>query len=630
MTALALGPPVGDAQIGLAGTLVGLLRSTDGGVSWTPVHDGLRSPFIRCLALSPTITTDGVAAAGTSESGLHLSFDYGLTWQQSEFWNTHPSINAVVFSPLFAADGTIFAATTNQGIYISRTRGRSWNAADDGLPDAELTALAVSPAFANNKLLLAGVADHGIWKSVSGGMTWSPIHGPDVSSDIVALAFAPSDPDGTTVVAGYESDGLFVSTDGGKSWLPAATDLFGEGVNDVVTANGPENARQIVVAQADGSILATHAPEAQWHTLRPADPSDDVLALAAWDADESLQVLAGTYTGGVLRSVPSSDLWIPSNDGLVANPILAQAVQPNGEAMLAGTADGNVLRTIDAGSSWTATTQGLPHAPVNALAISPAFVDDGFGSAVVGPHVRHTTDGGTSWKAFASVPADAEIRSTAISPDFTASGVLALGGLRGTLLLSTNRGESWTRLDETFSESAITSIAFSPQFANDGVILASAIAHDSAIVYRSSDRGESWEAYVQANAVFPWLSIAIAIGPTTTTDAYAFATGSQVYFPGTGAGYWNVSHVAGTEAAVRDLVAITPADADTRYIAATSVGLFISSLTSHAWEEIAEPLAGRPIQAIDAVAHSDGYTLLATTMNGEIWTGRLAIVATQS
>ena len=143
-------------------------------------------------------------------------------------------------------------------------------------------------------------------------------------------------------------------------------------------------------------------------------------------------------------------------------------------------------------------------------------------------------------------------------------------------------------------------------------------------------RGESWEAYVQANAVFPWLSIAIAIGPTTTTDAYAFATGSQVYFPGTGDGYWNVSHVAGTEAAVRDLVAITPADADTRYIAATSVGLFISSLTSHAWEEIAEPLAGRPIQAIDAVAHSNGYTLLATTMNGEIWTGRLAIVATQS
>ena len=314
---------------------------------------------------------------------------------------------------------------------------------------------------------------------------------------------------------------------------------------------------------------------------------------------------------------------------VVANPILAQDVQPNGKAMIAGTADGDVLRTTDAGSSWATTAQGLPRAPVNTLAISPAFTDDGFGSAVVGTHARHTTDGGISWHPFTSVPDDAAIRSTAISPDFTESGLIALGGLHGTILLSNNRGKSWTRLDETFREATITSIAFSPRFAQDGVILAAAIAHDSAVVYRSSDRGESWDAYVQANTVFPWLSIAIATGPTTTTDAYAFATGSQVYFPGSGDGYWNVSHVAGPEAAVRDLVAIGTEDANTWYIAATSVGLFISSLTGHAWEELAEPLAGRPIQAVDVVASDDGYTLLTTTMNGEIWTGQLTITAAQ-
>jgi len=624
VTSLALGPNDGNDHLALAGTLVGLFRSTDGGASWTPVHKGLRSPFVRCLALSPTITVDGIAAAGTSESGLHLSYDRGLTWQRHEFWSSHPSINAIVFSPVFATDGTIFTATTDQGIYMSRNRGRSWSAADNGLPQAEITALALSPQFAANAMIVAGVSGYGIWKSESGGKAWVEMDGPGTSSDVVALAFSPSDPDGTTIVAGYETDGLFSSGDGGSTWTTAADDLSGDGINDMVAVGGSTNTLQIIAVQADGSIIAAEDPIGPWRMLRPSDREDDLLTIAAWADDDDMQIITGGYLGGVLHNSAPGIEWAPSNDGLVAHPILSQAVQPDKPSIVAGTSVGDILCTVDAGVTWTTGTTERPGEPVTAVALSPAFADDGFGTAVVGNHAQHTTNGGQTWQAFASLPSDAAIMSTAISPASDTSLVTALGGPGGTLLLSNDNGATWTRLNETFSGATIAAIAFSPRFPKDGVILAAAIAHNASIVYRSANRGQSWEPYVQADSVFPWISLAIPMGTSTDNDDFAFATGSEVYFPGVGPeNFRNAAYVSGPDTAVRDLLAIRTPDGETCYIAATSVGIFQSNVPNHGWDEISGPLSGRPIQAIDAIATDDNYTLVATTINGEIWAGCL-------
>ena len=624
VTALALGPNDGNDQLALAGTLVGLFRSTDGGVSWTPVHQGLRSPFVRCLALSPTVTVDGIAAAGTSESGFHLSYDRGLTWQRHEFWSSHPSINAIAFSPAFSTDGTIFTATTNQGVYMSRSRGRSWSAADNGLPQDEITTLALSPQFAANAMIVAGVSGHGIWKSESGGKAWVKMDGPDTSSDVIALAFAPSDPDGTTIVAAYETDGLFSSANGGSTWAAAADDLSGDGVNDMVAVGGSTGTVQIIAVQADGSIIAAEDPIGPWHMLRPADQEDDLLTIAAWADDDDMQIITGGYLGGVLRTSAPGSEWTPSNDGLVAHPILSQAVQPDGPSIVVGTAAGDILCTVDAGATWATGTTGLPGEPVTAMAISPAFTDDGFGTAVVGSHARHTTNRGQTWQAFASLPSDAAIMSTAISPASGTNLVTALGGPGGTLLLSDDNGAAWTRLNETFFGATIAAIAFSPRFPKDGVILAAAIAHNASIVYRSADRGQSWEPYVQADSVFPWISLAIPMGASADDDDFAFATGSEVYFPSPGPkNFRNVAYVVGPDAAVRDLLSIRTLDGETCYIAATSAGIFRSNVPNHGWQEISGPLSGRPIQAIDAIAADDNYTLVATTINGEIWTSYL-------
>ncbi|HCU72305.1 MAG: hypothetical protein CL790_01135 [Chloroflexi bacterium] len=625
ITAIAVGPGTDDERICLAGTLVGLFRSTDGGESWTPTYAGLRSPFVRSLALSPTFASDGIAAVGTSESGLHLSYDHGTTWQRHEFWSAHPSINAIAFSPTFDTDDTIVAATTTHGVYVSTNRGRSWNGIDSGLPEAEITALALSPSFEADSFIVVGIAGHGLWKSESGGETWIRVDGPQATSDVVALAFTNNDHSENILVAGYENEGLYVSIDRGTSWTDTGTGLSGNGINDLIAVRGMTSSGQVIAAQADGSIISTDNPLNEWHSLKGPDQEDHVLAIAAWTDNDDLHLMAGTYDEGILRTTNSGDQWLASNTGLVARPILCQAIHPSGLSMLIGTAAGDVVTTSDGGKNWMTGTTDIADEPITALAISPLFDRDAFGTAVVGTHARHTIDGGKTWIPFDTLPPDAAITSTSISPLGADSFTTALGGPGGMLLISDDRGASWTHIEETFMGATIAAIAFSPTFHDDSVILAAAIAHDASIVYRSADRGQSWEAYVQATDVFPWLSLAFLLGNGTDDATFAFATGSDVYFPHDGPEqHRNVAYVHGPDTAVRGLQAIRSSDGTTCYVAATSAGLFRSSAPQRGWQEVAEPLSGHPIQAIDAIAADDGtYQLVVSTINGEIWTGSL-------
>ena len=69
---LAVAP---DGQTVLAGTAQGLLRSTDGGSTWSPVSGG---PRLAVLSWSESGPVGGVDGAGR----LWVSTDGGVTWQE--------------------------------------------------------------------------------------------------------------------------------------------------------------------------------------------------------------------------------------------------------------------------------------------------------------------------------------------------------------------------------------------------------------------------------------------------------------------------------------------------------------------------------------------------------------------
>jgi photosystem II stability/assembly factor-like uncharacterized protein len=100
----------------LAGTWgSGILRSTDGCLSWIEVNRGLTSKFINSIAYDPN--NPKIAYAGT-DGGLFISFDGGLTWNPI---NDGLLGALVIYSITVDKQSNVFAATP-YGIFQLQAR----------------------------------------------------------------------------------------------------------------------------------------------------------------------------------------------------------------------------------------------------------------------------------------------------------------------------------------------------------------------------------------------------------------------------------------------------------------------------------------------------------------------------
>ncbi len=90
-----------------AGTAArGLLKTVDGGVSWIPLDNVLRSRFITALALDDAAV---VVHAGTLDGGVFRSTDAGNSWAQLSNGPAMPAVHALAIDPKAAE--TAYAGT---------------------------------------------------------------------------------------------------------------------------------------------------------------------------------------------------------------------------------------------------------------------------------------------------------------------------------------------------------------------------------------------------------------------------------------------------------------------------------------------------------------------------------------
>jgi uncharacterized protein (TIGR03437 family) len=175
----------------------GILKSTDGGATWTQLANPFVGPF----------STSRVNGGGARIGAIAV----------------HPSNPNVVL----AAIDKIPASTA--GIYRSADGGATWTQV---LPGAVGTDVVFSPADGSIAYAALGSAGgstlNGAYKSVDSGATWTPAAGaapaalPATNVGRISLALAPSSPD--TIFAGIQNSassallGLYKTTDGGQSW----------------------------------------------------------------------------------------------------------------------------------------------------------------------------------------------------------------------------------------------------------------------------------------------------------------------------------------------------------------------------------------------------------------------------
>jgi hypothetical protein len=211
-----------------AGTLRGVYKSTDSGLSWSPARAGMGELEVAALAIDPTNTNVVYAGTinniGSPTSGVFKSTDAGGSWNVVNTGMFGTSINALAVDPVNS--NNVYAGTSfGAGIYKSSNGGASWSLASNGVAGPNsIYALVINPT--NPRIVYAGVGiqfGRGVYKSIDGGANWVLSSRGLPPNDIISLAIDPEEP--STLYAGTQNGGLYKSTDAAANWQAANTGL---------------------------------------------------------------------------------------------------------------------------------------------------------------------------------------------------------------------------------------------------------------------------------------------------------------------------------------------------------------------------------------------------------------------
>lgn len=226
-----------------------------------------------------------------------------------------------------------------------------------------------------------------------------------------------------------------------------------------------------------------------------------VVALAV-DPTHTNIVYAGSYGGGVFKSVDGGKHWFWASVGMLNQEIISLAIDPVEPSILyAGTQGGGVYKTENGGRSWTVVNQGIQAgAVVYTLAVNPGNHEMVY-AGTRGPMTTGTfegvlyrsTDGGAQWQAVLSDiggPSRQDwIYSVAVHP-FSPNYVLATSHQNGPFLASHYGGPGdWFQTWSGHMETDGRAVAFDPK---PGSMTAYYATWHRKGFYRSGNFGQAW------------------------------------------------------------------------------------------------------------------------------------------
>jgi uncharacterized protein (TIGR03437 family) len=620
----------------------GVWKTTDGGLTWTPLTDQQASLAIGSLAIDPNDSNTIYAGTGEANfnvdayygAGVLKSTDAGKTWTMTPGPFVGLQIGAIAVSP---ANGQDVIAGAVFNIYVSNDGGQTWNG--NGFVPGAVTSLVYDPTSANTAYAAVGTpfsGSSGVYQTTDGGQTWTPVNGtgttalPLTNAGRIALAMDPSSP--KTLYAGLQNAsgatnpllGVYKTTDGGLTWNQISSVGYCSKqcwYNNVVAVS-PTNPSLLV----GGGVTASFSTDggATWTSLIPFGNVHVDQHAVAFSKDGSTVYLGND--GGVWvssTSAISTTSWRQLNTTLAITQFYpGVSTNPtNATIAFGGSQDNNVLN-YTGNLKWHSVNCG----DGAATAIDPSnpqnvYVSCGGSTPGGQPHsVYRSSTGGT---AGTYVPSDTGISATEGVPfvpymtiDPSNPQNLYFTGNRH-VYQTTNGAQNWTAIspDVTNGTDGLTALAVAPSDSNT-VYSGSADGQFAATTNAGAGAESSW---ALLGTILPGGSVThIEVDPKSRTRVYVTVGGAgsdHVFRSDNGGQTW--TDISGNlpDVVVSSLV-IDPDLPNTLYIG-TDIGVFWTNDAGANWS----PLVGNmPYSAVLSLGlHEASRTLRAATHGRSVW-----------
>jgi photosystem II stability/assembly factor-like uncharacterized protein len=201
---------------GLAGRNGKIIRSADGGSTWTDLYtEPSRSTAVSSITVSKV--NSKLLLAGLASGEIIRSMDQGQTWQAVT------DLQDAMVRIRFYDTSTVYAVTLTKGVAKSTDQGTNWTSLSTPQIQIPTTGSSSIRRYLDVSFdqKLKGVifvsTDQGVIRTVDDGATWSVMYLPVRNTTLISTAVAVSPLDSNTLYAAVGST-VFKSTNGGVSW----------------------------------------------------------------------------------------------------------------------------------------------------------------------------------------------------------------------------------------------------------------------------------------------------------------------------------------------------------------------------------------------------------------------------
>lgn len=501
----------------------GLLKSTDGGETWTNYTAGLPAyTLFARLVIRPGAPNELLAAMGTS-GGVYRSTDAGVTWFQVRAGRC----DDIVFDPT----GTkVYINGSSGGIIISTDGGATFNQPTTGYVAGFRNQITISKT--NPNILYASgffPADGTIkvYKSTNAGLNWAQVsighnfNGVQAGYDFYIYVSPFNE---NLVYVG--SIDTWRSTNGGSSFTNITNWSTGGGVHpDQQNMDFHPTDPNIIYIVNDGGINKS-TNQGNTFTNLNADLTLTQFYRMTSNPSNPQQLIGGTQDNGTQQTFGTIN-WLsafPGDGGEVC-------FHPQNTQYVLGEMQNNVVqKSTNGGLSFFNATSGLSGAPAW---IGPIIAHPD--SATIFYTARQSlfksTTWGGNWVAI-SAGTSGTIRELAISKSNPA---IIYASAAGTIYKSTNRGYNFTNVTNNLPGAIITSISIKPDDHNDILLCYSGFGEGK--VYRSTNGGVNW---VNISSNLPNTSVndVMHYYPNTPTNVFICAMDVGVFMTNNNGASW--------------------------------------------------------------------------------------------